>query len=47
MPNMKNKIDAHNKKILGKSNETPVNDKKCNCRVKGECPLNENCLQKV
>ena len=46
MPNMKNKIDAHNKKLLTKNTHNPINNKKCNCKTKSECPLEQNCLQK-
>ena len=47
MPNLKSKIDMHNKRIL--NNDKPIepnNLKKCNCRVKNDCPLENNCLQK-
>ena len=49
MPNMKSIINNHNKKILQKdvSNNdicSKNNTKKCNCRNKVNCPLNNECL---
>ena len=41
MPNMQAKLSGHNQKIL---NPEPQNDKKCNCRVKAECPLRGECV---
>ena len=41
MPNIKNIIDSHNKKIIQKEERTP--DKPCNCRKKDECPLEGKC----
>lgn len=42
MPNMKTIITKHNKNTMNKDNST--NDKKCNCRSKNNCPLNNECL---
>ena len=44
MPNMKQIINAHNKKILNSENKI-VNGKTCSCE-EGPCPLNGNCLVK-
>ena len=41
MPNIKNIITSHNKKIL---NESEVVERKCNCLKKEECPLENQCL---
>ena len=41
MPNMGSIIKNHNKKILS-NNSTSQN--RCNCRKKGQCPLDNNCL---
>ena len=41
-PNMKKQIAAHNAKILGQ-NEDPPEEEKCNCRVKGNCPVEGQC----
>ena len=41
MPNIKNKIDAHNKTQLRQTTKTPT--KACNCRDKPNCPLNGEC----
>ena len=41
---MKNIIQGHNKRL--QTPLTPSNDKTCNCRVKNDCPLEKNCLQK-
>ena len=44
IPNVKSKIDAHNKRIL-----TPTNadiDRTCNCTRNTICPLDNNCLTK-
>jgi hypothetical protein len=45
MPNMKQLIQGHNKRIL--SNDGPSNSqaKMCNCRLKTACPLNGTCLR--
>ena len=42
--NVKNIIQNHNKKVCTTPPNT--NEKKCNCRVKKDCPLDNNCLQK-
>ena len=42
MPNFATHIKSHNQKII-KANET-VQNKKCNCRNKDQCPLQGNCL---
>ena len=44
MPNMKQIINSHNKKILNTPNQNQ-NEKTCNCE-KEPCPLNGNCLVK-
>ncbi|XP_067939442.1 uncharacterized protein [Watersipora subatra] len=44
MPNIKNKIENHNNRLL--ANPPTTETKKCNCRTKSDCPLNQNCLQK-
>ena len=44
MPNMGSIITKHNNKLLFSSLEQPT--RMCNCRDKGSCPLNGNCLQK-
>ena len=50
MPNMKTIINNHNKRIMNsetietnEDNKT-INEKKCNCRNKLNCPLKEECL---
>ena len=40
--NMKNVIQAHNRKILRPQKKTP-----CNCRKKDSCPLNGDCQESV
>ena len=42
MPNLRQKINAHNKSILHSTHDLP---KSCNCREPANCPLNGNCLQ--
>ena len=42
MPNLRQKINAHNKSILHSTHDLP---KSCNCREPSNCPLNGNCLQ--
>ena len=42
MPNLKAKIDGHNKKIL--ENTPPPKTKLCNCLKKENCPMREGCL---
>ena len=44
MPDMKQIISGHNKKILNKDRESRENNKTCNCRKPNECPLNGKCL---
>ena len=44
MPNIGDKISAHNKQFLGGVSNNPPMQYNCNCRVKGDCPLNGNCL---
>ena len=39
LPNVASIIADHNRKML----ETPTTDDGCNCRVRAECPLNNNC----
>ena len=41
MPNLKAKIDRHNKKIL---ENTPAKTKLCNCLKKENCPMRGACL---
>ena len=43
LPNMKNIINSHNRKILKKKNSLT---KYCNCREKFKCPFNGECLSK-
>ena len=43
MPNLKQKIDGHNKSTLRKTNA--VTPKACNCRQPAHCPLEGNCLK--
>ena len=43
MPNIKSKIDNHNKKQV----ENTINEERtCNCREKSNCPLSGKCLEK-
>ena len=42
MPNLKAKIDGHNKKIL--ENTPPPKTKLCNCLKKENCPMRGACL---
>ena len=44
MPNMKQIITGHNKKILNNNRQSKENTKKCNCRNKENCPLDGKCL---
>ena len=48
MPNMKSKINQHNKKILRKrvSEAESKTPKRCNCPRNVECPLEKACLDK-
>ena len=43
LPNMKNIINSHNRKILKKKN---LLAKYCNCRERSKCPFNGECLNK-
>ena len=45
MPNIKSKINQHNKKIIPNS-ETNQNIRTSNCINKQQCPLNQQCLSK-
>ena len=42
MPNMKTKINIHNKQVL---RENKPNSRKCNCIKKETCPMNGSCLE--
>ena len=42
MPNMKNIINMHNKKIINPPRDNIT--RTCNCIRKHQCPLNEKCL---
>ena len=44
MSNVESIIKSHNARILRQLNMTTNNTKTCNCRNKGECPLEGNCL---
>ena len=44
MKNMKNLIKQHNTKVL--KNQEHSEKRSCNCRVKGNCPLDGKCVQK-
>ena len=44
MPNIKSKIESHNSKIIKKNKVDDNASKKCNCRDRGNCPLNGKCL---
>jgi len=44
MPNIKQHIDSHNKRILKNTNQENTTNKTCNCRRPADCPLNGNCL---
>lgn len=46
MGNIKSKINSHNKRTLKQQEITISPTKKCNCRVKNNCPLDGNCLIK-
>ena len=49
MPNVKNVIDGHNKKIRDeskKNKEQESQEKTCYCRKPADCPLNGQCLMK-
>ena len=42
MPNMKNIINTHNKKIINSQKDNIA--RSCNCIRKHQCPLNKKCL---
>ena len=44
MKNMKNLVKQHNTKVL--KNQEHSEKRSCNCRVKGNCPLDGKCLHK-
>ena len=44
MGNMGTKIKNHNNHVLNGNSEAVIN--KCNCRIKENCPLEGNCLEK-
>ena len=44
MPNVKSKIDAHNKRTVAPTNADI--DRTCNCTRNTICPLDNNCLTK-
>jgi hypothetical protein len=44
MANVKNRIMAHNKKILNELETNPEEKRLCNCRIKNNCPVNGQCL---
>ena len=44
MPNLKQKVTAHNNKIL--NSEITTNTHTCNCRRRDQCPLDGKCLQR-
>ena len=43
MPNLKQKINGHNKSIL-QTMTTPPGLRTCNCRIPADCPVAGNCL---
>ena len=43
MPNIKTKINAHNREIL--RNKPPKNANHCNCQQKENCSMNRACLK--
>ena len=43
LPNVKNMISSHNKKLLTKP--TNLSSQTCNCNNKQDCPLEGKCLQ--
>ena len=47
MPNMKNIISKHNKKVLATVDEGKTQEKMCNCRIKSLCPMDGQCLQQA
>ena len=45
LANVKQIITSHNKKLMRGHTDKKTSTKKCNCRNKKECPLNNNCLE--
>ena len=47
MPNIASIINKHNKKLLRQAapNNNTNNSRKCNCRVKANCPMKGHCLE--
>ena len=45
MPNIKTKINAHNREIL--RNTLSKNAKQCNCQQNENCPMNGHCLKEI
>ena len=43
MPNIKTKINVHNREIL--RNTSSKNSEQCNCQHKENCPMNGDCLK--
>ena len=46
LPNMKSKINSHNKKLLNPTNVSDESKQICNCVRTENCPMNGNCLKK-
>lgn len=44
MPNVKQIVDAHNKKKLNNTSIQQSSARSCNCRATADCPLQGNCL---
>ena len=45
MPNIKSIVNAHNKHVIYKADDSTKQTKDtCNCRNKSKCPLNNQCL---
>ncbi len=44
MPNLENIIQSHNKRVLDNIKDTSPKCRRCNCRNKANCPLDEQCL---
>jgi len=45
MNNINSAINAHNNAILKPKPKNNSQDRTCNCRIKAQCPLNNNCLK--
>ena len=43
MPNIKSKLDQHNRSVLGKQEQREPPE--CNCRDRSKCPLNSKCQE--